>query len=122
MLLSLFAFSGCAPNSGSGSSSDAVAFANTRISELSNPTIEQDENGKWIKTANEVQDATPGFVSSTFGGVKSRVEYRYRILKTQAFDTKKEAESADAKLVDQAWREAEELYVYEEGQWISEGN
>lgn len=120
LLFLVIAIAGCGVGTGPGSASDAVRFANARIAELNEPVIQQDAGGKWYRTRKGIRNASPGFVSVTFKKLRAVVTYEYRDLKTELYDTKEEAESAEPKLAGEEWREAEELYVFKNGAWTLE--
>ena len=115
--LVVLSLTACGPSTGPGSQTDAVRFANKRITELKQPTVKEDADGKWYKTSKEIRNASPGFVSSTWGGIRSRVQYEYRIEKSEPCDTRKAAEVREVRLVDEKWREASEVYTFEKGEW-----
>lgn len=108
---------GCGAGTGPGSTSAAVRFGSARISELKQSVVRQDENGKWCKIAKEIRNAHPGFESGTFKGLRALVSYEYRDLKTEAFDRKEDAESAEPRVGSGQWRKVREVYVFKDGYW-----
>jgi len=120
LLFMIIAITGCGTGSGPGSPSDAVRFGNSRISELKQPVIQQDASGNWYKSAKEIRNARPGFVSGTFKKLRAEVTYEYRDLETEQYDKKEDAELAEPKLAREEWQKAQEVYVFKSGTWTIE--
>jgi len=115
MILGALQCSGCGP-----SGTDAVKFANQRISQLKaeKRQVVQGDNGKWYSEAIEIRDATPGFKQDgELSTIQSMVSYEFRMLRSKDCDTESEARDADLSPVNEAWQSKKELFILKDGEW-----
>lgn len=115
VILGALQCSGCGP-----SGTDAVKFANQRISQLKaqKRQVIEGDNGKWYSEEIEIRDATPGFnQDGQLSAIQSMVSYEFRILRSKDFDTESEARDADLSPVNEAWQSKRELFILKDDQW-----
>ncbi len=112
IVLVAFQCVGCGP-----SGTDAVKFANQRLSELQGQKrkVVQGDHGKWYSEAIEIRNANPGFKYD--GTMQSMVSYEYRMLRSAEFDTQAEASDAELSAVDEKWQSTEDLFIFKDGDW-----
>ena len=117
IVLVAFQCVGCGP-----SGTDAVKFANQRISELKaqKRKVVKGDQGKLYSEAIEIRNANPGFKQD--GKTQSIVSYEYRMLRSAEFDPQVEASDAELSAVDEEWQSCEELFIFKDGDWeLKEG-
>ena len=102
------------------SGTDAVKFANQRISELKaqKRKVAQGDQGKWYSEAIEIRNANPGFKQDgQLSSHQAMVSYEFRMLRSAEFDTQAEASDAELSAVDEEWQSMEELFIFKDGDW-----
>jgi len=103
---------GCGP---SAAENNALKFAKQRLWQLQAHTrnVSKGANGKWYSEKMEIRNGIFGWNENA----EATVNYEYRILRSQEFDTEAEARDAELSPVSEAWQTKEEIVTFTDGKW-----